>query len=236
MGRSEDAEAAALRTAASESVSVDWVKGKGNTKLETANKWDVKKPGDDGYGHVPAYGNNGWDPEDDGWGPPQPRGRDNGWGRYDDGYSSQGNYDGDEGVSSDWERPGRERKTRPVTMQDGTLNDGDEVTVKVIARTPLGFALEVNGKYDGLTYHSDVFQQPPEVGWEGPAWVTKVRRDGKMDVSLRPPGAHRKIADGAARILLAMESNNGFLGVGDRSDPDSVYQAVRNPPEFWCME
>ena len=229
MARAEDAEAADLRKTAAENVSVDWVKGKGATETpRKKSQWEVKRPGDPGYGQAAQYGEDrdlrrGWDDEyddDDGWG----RGA---RGRYgDDDQGGYGGYDDvGQGMSTDWERPGRERSARPVPMQDGSLRDGDEVTAKVIARTPLGYALEVNGKYDGLTYHSDVFSEPPEIGWEGPAWVLKVRRDGKMDVSLRPPGAHRKIADGAQRILFALENAGGMMEVGDRSDPDTVYEA-----------
>lgn len=35
--------------------------------------------------------------------------------------------------------------------------------IKVLARTPLGYAVSVNGGLEGLVYHSDVFDDPPQV-------------------------------------------------------------------------
>ena len=32
-------------------------------------------------------------------------------------------------------------------------------------------------------------------------WVTSLRTDGKVDVSLRPPGPKAKIAEGVAKVL-----------------------------------
>ncbi len=45
-----------------------------------------------------------------------------------------------------------------------------------------------------------------------------MRQDGKVDVTLRPPGAAAKISDGVERVMQALESRkNKSLKLGDKS-------------------
>jgi hypothetical protein len=100
-------------------------------------------------------------------------------------------------------RPGEEADV----VRAGPPAEGDAVSIKVMAQTPLGYALLVNrlaprgcthllhpppsaptpltrpplppwrnSQYDGLVYHSEVFDDPPRVGAVAQAWVSKVRR------------------------------------------------------------
>jgi len=100
---------------------------------------------------------------------------------------------------------------------------GQAVELEVRQRSPIGFVVKVDDKYEGLVYHSDIFEQPPKMGDRLEGWVVKVRDDGKVDVSLRPPGAKAKISDGVEKVLEALQKSNGHLDLGDKSAPKEIY-------------
>ena len=53
--------------------------------------------------------------------------------------------------------------------------------------------------------------------------MLQVREDGKLDVTLRPPGAKAKISDGVERILEVLNKGKGRLNLGDKSNPKEIY-------------
>lgn len=61
------------------------------------------------------------------------------------------------------------------------------------------------------------------VGEVLPAYVERVRDDGRLDISLRDPGGKGK-ADtiGSAIMTKLRETEDGSLGIGDKSTPDEI--------------
>ncbi len=113
-----------------------------------------------------------------------------------------------------------------IKGNDVLLEEEQFVEILIKSKGPLGYLVKVNRKYDGLVYHNDIFQDPPSVGDVVDGWVLKVREDGKVDVTLRPPGAVAKISEGVERLLQALEKNGKRLTVGDKSSPTDIYNAV----------
>jgi len=157
-------------------------------------------------------------------------------------------------------RPGEEADV----VRAGPPAEGDAVSIKVMAQTPLGYALLVNrlaprlttlawprawpcarrgcthllhpppsaptpltrpplppwrnSQYDGLVYHSEVFDDPPRVGAVAQAWVSKVR----------PPPHPKTFPDSTSVFLFptaragarAAVSAPGCARSGARSGPD----------------
>ena len=98
--------------------------------------------------------------------------------------------------------------------------------MEVKAKGPLGYLVRVDNQYDGMLYHNDIFKEPPKVGDHVDGWLLKVRDDGKVDVSLRPPGAVAKISEGVELILDACAKNGDRLPLGDKSSPKEIYQML----------
>jgi len=119
-----------------------------------------------------------------------------------------------------------EAAQQPLQASEVLLEEGQFVDVEIKSKGPLGYLVKVDHKYDGLVYHNDIFQDPPSVGDVTDGWVLKVREDGKVDVTLRPPGAVAKISEGVERLLQALEKNGKRLPVGDKSSPKEIYNAV----------
>ena len=66
------------------------------------------------------------------------------------------------------------------------LAEGQFVEVEIKAKGPLGYVVRVDGQYDGMVYHNDVFEAAPAVGDKTDGWVRKHRPDGKVLFLLLP--------------------------------------------------
>jgi hypothetical protein len=100
------------------------------------------------------------------------------------------------------------------------LNTGEEVDLLVGRQTDLGFNVVVNNKYKGLLYHTEIFQTI-RPGFRLRGYVGRIRDDGKLDISLRPPG-FAKVEPNAQKILELLRKNDGFLDLTDKSDPELI--------------
>lgn len=99
---------------------------------------------------------------------------------------------------------------------------GDEVDVLVWKRTDLGYKVIVDNKYSGLLYKGEIFQEVfPGMRTRG--YISKVREDGKLDVSLQRSGAHQ-VHDFAPLLLDALHQSGGFLPFTDKSDAEKIYE------------
>ncbi|MCB0629577.1 MAG: S1-like domain-containing RNA-binding protein [Saprospiraceae bacterium] len=100
------------------------------------------------------------------------------------------------------------------------LKTGEEVEILVGRQTDLGFNVVVNNRYKGLIYANEIFQTI-RPGFRLKAYVARIREDGKLDISLRPPG-YAKVEPNAEKILELLNQNGGFLGLTDKSDPELI--------------
>ncbi len=96
------------------------------------------------------------------------------------------------------------------------LTPNKEVNILVIAKTPLGFKCIVNEKYEGLIYHSDIFEKI-QLGDARVAYVTTVRKDGNVDLVLRKPGS-KNSGGSAEKVLALLEQNKGSMPYNYKSD------------------
>ena len=56
--------------------------------------------------------------------------------------------------------------------------------------------------------------------------IKKIRSDNKIDVSLQKIG-FKNIAPNAQKILTALEDNNGYLLLTDKSNPETIKQVLQ---------
>jgi len=102
----------------------------------------------------------------------------------------------------------------------GSLAVGTAVDLFVYRCTELGAMVIVDDRYSGLVYQSDQFT-PLLVGERARGYVQRLRDDGKVDVSLRAPGAAGRDGE-TQRLLRALEGNDGFLPLHDDSPPEEI--------------
>lgn len=100
------------------------------------------------------------------------------------------------------------------------LNVNKEANILIISKTPLGFKCIVNDKYEGLIYHSDIFENI-ELGDKKIAYVKTIRKDGNIDLMLKKAGS-KNSADSTDKILLLLEQNNGIMPYNYKSDAELI--------------
>ncbi|MDN6180333.1 MAG: S1-like domain-containing RNA-binding protein [Halomonas subglaciescola] len=100
------------------------------------------------------------------------------------------------------------------------LKGGEAVTLVVAERTDLGMKVVVNHRYWGLVYADDI-SQPLRRGQTLTGFVKQRRDDGRLDISLLPPGSARLDVVGD-KVLKALRESGGYLPLGDKSAADDI--------------
>ena len=95
-----------------------------------------------------------------------------------------------------------------------------EVNVLVRERTPLGFKVIVNNLYDGLIFHNEIFENI-EVGDEKVGFIKTLRKDGKLDIVLRPIG-DKSDEVAAAKIVEILSLTGGACDMNYKSTPELI--------------
>ena len=101
------------------------------------------------------------------------------------------------------------------------LKPGQEVELTILAKTPLGYKAIVEGRYEGMLFKNDTFEEF-EPGDRRRGYIVKVRPDKKLDLSLRPPGREAKRREAVEKVLRALEEAGGSLSVNYKSRPDEI--------------
>ncbi len=115
---------------------------------------------------------------------------------------------------------GSERLTQHLRFHKKTLKPNNEVSILVMAKTPMGYKCIVNNMYEGMIYHNEIFEDIT-IGEMRSAYVKVGRPDGKLDLSLRRIGDKSSDA-GEAKILKMLEENKGKLPYNYKSDPEDI--------------
>jgi uncharacterized protein len=96
-----------------------------------------------------------------------------------------------------------------------------QVDLIIFGKTALGYKAIVNSTHSGLLFANDVFQ-PLRPGEMLKGYITAVREDGKIDLSLHPPG--RAKVDGLeAQILAELDARGGYWALGDHSSAAEIH-------------
>lgn len=104
------------------------------------------------------------------------------------------------------------------------LKEDQEVDLLVYGNSPLGIMVIVDNEYPGLVYRSEVFKEP-QTGDKLTGWISKIREDGKLDISLKRKGYHAVI-DSSETLLKVIRDSNGFLPLHDKSSPEDIKEKL----------
>jgi len=115
---------------------------------------------------------------------------------------------------------GSERLTQHLRFHKKTLKPNNEVSILVMAKTPMGYKCIVNNMYEGMIFHNEIFEDV-KIGETRKAYLKVSRPDGKLDLSLQRVGDKSSDA-GEAKILKMLEENKGKLPYNYKSDPEDI--------------
>lgn len=113
----------------------------------------------------------------------------------------------------------KDKKFIETEIED--INEGDKVSVLLYHNTPLGMNCIINNKYKGLIFKSDIHRKIYP-GNKIEAYIKRIREDGKIDLSLEPIGYRASIDHNVEIVWEALNENEGYLPLNDKSDPESI--------------
>ncbi len=102
------------------------------------------------------------------------------------------------------------------------LEEKQEVQLLVFGETELGYNVLIDGKYQGLVYHNQVFDKV-SIGDARTGYIKEIREeDGKIDVSLTPFGVAGIEESKDTVWAKLLKSSDETLPVNDKSDPELI--------------
>jgi uncharacterized protein len=112
------------------------------------------------------------------------------------------------------------RIARHMNQGPHDFHPGQEVDLIVFGKTDLGYKAIINGTHSGLIFGNDVFQ-PLQPGETLKGYISTVRPDGKIDLSLHAPG-RAKVDDLESQILTELTARGGYWHIGDHSSAEEI--------------
>ncbi|WP_298753875.1 S1-like domain-containing RNA-binding protein [uncultured Arcobacter sp.] len=113
-----------------------------------------------------------------------------------------------------------EKFTQYLSKEIKDLEQNDEVMILLYSKTPLGFKVIVNNLYDGMIFHTEIFENI-NIGDIKKAYIKNIRDDGKLDLSLQKIG-QKKSSDNSQRVLEILKQNSGKLDFTYKSDAEDI--------------
>ena len=102
--------------------------------------------------------------------------------------------------------------------------EGEQVNLRLYGKTDLGYKAIINGEHSGLLFDNEVHRRL-RAGERTTGYISKVRYDGKIDLSLYPPGRIH-INDLEIRIEEELKKRDGFWELCDSSPPEAINKAL----------
>ena len=97
------------------------------------------------------------------------------------------------------------------------LEKNSEVEIILYSKTPLGYKVIVNNSYDGMIYHTEIFENL-KIGDKKRAYVKNIRDDNKIDISLQKSG--EKVS--GDKIFDLLEKEGGKLAFTYKSEAEEI--------------
>jgi len=113
-----------------------------------------------------------------------------------------------------------QRIARHFPIAAPPYREGDEVELLLFGKTEMGYKTIVDGKFSGLLFKNQVFEKLYYAD-KLKGYVTRIRNDYKLDVSLHAPGA-AKVDDLEARLERELQMRGGFWALDDKTPAEEI--------------
>ncbi len=101
------------------------------------------------------------------------------------------------------------------------LEENQKVDVLVLSQTPLGYKVIIENLYEGMLFENEIFEEL-KVGMRKVAYIKKIRKDGKLDLSLQPIGKKATGDVFETKVLELLKEKEGFIALNSKSDADEI--------------
>lgn len=116
------------------------------------------------------------------------------------------------------------RIARHIDITPAIYAAGEAVDLTIYGKTPMGYKAIINGAHTGLIFANEVFQDLAH-GEKLKGYIAAVRADGKVDLTLHPPGRER-MDDLEKQIMGELVARGGFLPLTDKSPTEEIYEEL----------
>jgi len=116
------------------------------------------------------------------------------------------------------------RLTRHLDQTPPPWRGGEKVELILYAKTPLGYKAIIENTHSGLIFANEVFQEL-QPGEKLTGYIADRRPDGKIDLTLNPPGRQR-VTDLSEQILSELKARGGFWNIGDHSSAEEIKEEL----------
>lgn len=113
------------------------------------------------------------------------------------------------------------RLSRHLDRAPHAFKRGDQVDLTIFGKTALGYKAIINGTHSGLLFAEGVFQ-PLQPGEKTKGYISGIREDGKIDLTLHAPGRAR-VEGLEQRIIAELGARGGFWAIGDHSSAEEIH-------------
>jgi len=110
---------------------------------------------------------------------------------------------------------------RWLSCDTSNLRVKAKVEILIVAKTPLGYKVIANNKYEGMIYNNEIFK-PIEIGQKMDAYIKTIRKDHKLDLILQPIGKNNQNDSDTNTILAKLGANGGSLDFTYKSDASDI--------------
>ncbi|WP_053405560.1 S1 RNA-binding domain-containing protein [Persicobacter sp. CCB-QB2] len=100
------------------------------------------------------------------------------------------------------------------------LERGQKVEMMIYRKTPLGYTVLVDGKYEGMLFDNQIFKMV-RPGDTVNGYIKGVREDGKLDLTLQEEG-YQAVVNSTDDIIEKLEEAGGFLPYHDKSNAEEI--------------
>ena len=97
------------------------------------------------------------------------------------------------------------------------LEKNAEVKIILYSKTPLGYKVIVNNSYEGMIYHTEIFENL-KIGDTKRAYVKNIRDDNKIDISLQKIG----VKASGDKVFDVLTQNGGKLDFTYKSEAEDI--------------
>lgn len=119
---------------------------------------------------------------------------------------------------------GSQKYKESLSKETQKLKIGQEVSLLVREKTPLGFKVIVNHLYDGMIFHNEIFEAI-EVGDTKQGYIKTIRKDGKLDIALQPSG-DKSEALSMQKVLDLLHAQGGKIALTYKSSPEQIQETL----------
>jgi predicted RNA-binding protein (virulence factor B family) len=116
------------------------------------------------------------------------------------------------------------RIARQLDLTPHSFKPGEQVDLVIFGKTDLGYKAIINGTHSGLLFSDAVFQ-PLQPGEKTKGYISAIREDGKIDLTLHAPRSVR-VGGLEEGILAELQARGGYWAIGDHSSAAEIHDEL----------